>query len=129
MHDIRCKFAYAAPVLHVADLRRSVAYYRDRLGFGVELEYEGFYASVIRDGCRIHLSCATPTPRDQAAFEALERLDVCCGVEDAGALAEELASGGAAVTVPLRSMRYGREIYVRDPDGYILGFIQANATA
>jgi hypothetical protein len=26
--------------------------------------------------------------------------------------------------VPLRSMPYGREFYVRDPDGYILGFVE-----
>ena len=27
--------------------------------------------------------------------------------------------------MPLRKMPYGTEFYVRDPDGYILGFIQS----
>jgi hypothetical protein len=26
--------------------------------------------------------------------------------------------------VPLRTMPYGIEFYLRDPDGYILGFVQ-----
>ena len=65
-----------------------------RLGFALEFSYEGFYASVWRQGCRLHLSCGMPTPRDQTAVEREER------------------------------MPYGTEFYVRDPDGYILGFVQ-----
>jgi catechol 2,3-dioxygenase-like lactoylglutathione lyase family enzyme len=115
---------YVAPVLRVADLRRSIAYYRDRLGFDLEFDYEGFYASVIRDGCRVHLKCGAPTARDQQAFETAEHPDVCFGVEDAGALADAFALSGAAFSVPLRNMPYGREFYIKDPDGYVLGFVQ-----
>jgi catechol 2,3-dioxygenase-like lactoylglutathione lyase family enzyme len=115
---------YGAPVFRVADLARSLAYYRDRLGFEVEFEYEGFYAGVVRDGCRIHLKCAVPPERDQSAFEAAEHLDACFGVEGVEALASRFAAVGAAFSVPLRSMPYGTEFYVKDPDGYILGFVQ-----
>ena len=115
---------YAAPVLRVADLNRAVAYYRDKLGFTVEFNYKGFYASVMRDGCRVHLNCGTPTPRDQQAFEAAEHLDVCIGIEQASQLADELKQSGATFTVPLREMPYGREFYVKDPDGHVLGFVQ-----
>jgi catechol 2,3-dioxygenase-like lactoylglutathione lyase family enzyme len=120
---------FSAPVLQVADLARSVAHYRKQLGFDLEFEYEGFYASVIRDGCRVHLDCSPPAARDQQAFEAAERLDVCFGVEDAEAVARELAWTGASISVQLRAMPYGKEIYVRDPDGYILGFIQPDDEA
>jgi catechol 2,3-dioxygenase-like lactoylglutathione lyase family enzyme len=115
---------YVAPVFQVPELPRSLAYYRDQLGFDVEFEYEGVYASVIRDGCRIHLNRAAVAQRDQPAFEAAEHLDACFGVEDAPALYDELLAKGAAISVKLRSMPYGREFYVRDADGYILGFIQ-----
>jgi predicted enzyme related to lactoylglutathione lyase len=121
------RLQYVAPVLRVADLGRSLMYYRDRLGFDLEFNYEGFYASVIRDGCRVHLNCSAPLERDQRAFEAAEHLDACFGVEDAEALANAFASSGAVLSVKLRSMPYGREFYVRDPDGYILGFIQPSA--
>ena len=116
---------YVAPVFRVADLARSLSYYRDQLGFDVEFNYEGLYAGVLRDGCHIHLKCAAPVERDQPAFEAAEHLDACFGVRDAQVLASRFASTGAAFSVPLRTMPYGKEFYVKDPDGYILGFIQA----
>jgi catechol 2,3-dioxygenase-like lactoylglutathione lyase family enzyme len=124
MNERPSRLSYVAPVFRVADLARSVAYYRDRLGFEVEFVYEGFYASVIRDGCRIHLSCSAPPARDQAAFEAAEHLDACFGVQGVEALESRFAEAGAAFSVRLRGMPYGLEFYVRDPDGYILGFVQ-----
>jgi catechol 2,3-dioxygenase-like lactoylglutathione lyase family enzyme len=117
---------YIAPVLRVADLERSLAFYRERLGFELEFSYEGFYASVQREGCRIHLQCGPATPRDQAEFERREHIDACIGVRDARALYEGLGGRQLAFTVPLRRMPYGTEFYVRDPDGYVLGFIQGD---
>ena len=119
---------YVAPVFRVADLNRSISYYRNQLGFELEFDYEGFYASVIRDGCRVHLTCSATLERDQAAFEAAEHLDACFGVEDAETLAQAFTSSGAVFSVTLRSMPYGKELYIRDPDGYILGFIQPSDT-
>lgn len=118
---------YIAPVLRVADLARSIAFYRDRLGFQVVFDYEGFYAEVRRDGCRIHLNCAPPTPRDQFAFERAEHIDACVVVTDAEGLFASLESAGVTFSVALRTMPYGSEFYVRDPDGYILGFMQPAA--
>ena len=40
---------YIAPVFQVADLARSLAFYRDQLGFDVAFVYEGSYADVCRD--------------------------------------------------------------------------------
>ena len=126
MHRIPSRITFVAPVLQVSDLARSIAYYRKQLGFDTEFEDEGFYAGVLRDGCRVHLKCAAPSRRDQQAFEAAEHLDACFGVVDAQALSSEFAAAGASISVPLRVMPYGQEFYVRDPDGYILGFIQPN---
>ena len=72
MRESASRLKYVAPVLRVADLGRSLTYYRDQLGFDLEFHYEGFYASVIRDGCRVHLNCSAPLERDQKAFEAAE---------------------------------------------------------
>jgi uncharacterized glyoxalase superfamily protein PhnB len=115
---------HVAPVFQVAELPRALVYYRERLGFEVEFVYEGFYASVVRDGCHIHLNCSSPPARDQRAFEAAEHIDACFVVENAEALAASLAAAGAEFSVRLRSMPYGTEFYIRDPDGYILGFVQ-----
>ncbi len=113
---------YIAPVLRVADLRRSLSYYREKLGFEVEFNYEDFYVCVLRDGCRIHLKQSDPFQREVADDD---HIDACLGVADARALASQFEAAGADFSVRLRSMDYGKEFYVRDPDGYILGFVQA----
>jgi catechol 2,3-dioxygenase-like lactoylglutathione lyase family enzyme len=120
---------HIAPVFRVADLPRSLAFYRDRLGFAVEFVHEGFYAGVCRDGCHIHLKCSAPTPRDQVAFEREEQIDASIGVSGAETLAESFASAGVDFVVSLRRMPYGMEFYVRDPDGYILGFVESTPTS
>lgn len=90
----------------------------------MEFIYEDLYASVCRDNCRLHLKGGPATSRDQSAFEREEHIDVCIGVRRAEELAAVFESAGVVFTVPLRRMPYGLEFYVRDPDGYILGFVQ-----
>jgi catechol 2,3-dioxygenase-like lactoylglutathione lyase family enzyme len=119
--------SYVAPVLRVSDIARSLAFYSDRLGFAVEFVYESFYAGVCRDGCHIHLKGSPPPPRDEIAFEREEHIDIYIGVQSAEALSERFASASVAFVVPLRHMPYGTEFYVRDPDGYILGFVESHA--
>jgi hypothetical protein len=62
---------YVAPVFRVADLARSLAYYRDRPGLQIEFT------------------------------EAAEHLDACFGVQGVEALASRLASAGAVLSVPV----------------------------
>jgi len=124
MSDAQGKLTYIAPVLRVSDLMRSLAFYRERLGFALDFRYEAFYASVSRDGCRLHLQCAPATPRDQAAFERAQHLDACIVVQDARALSAAFSEADVTFSVPLRQMPYGVEFYVRDPDGHVLGFVE-----
>ena len=124
MSNVPKSLDHIAPVFRVDSLERALAWYHDKLGFDVEFNHENFYASVMRDGCRIHLQCAPPAGRDQATFERQEHLDACIVVANAEGLSRSLAAKGAAFSVPLRKMPYGMEFYVRDPDGYILGFVQ-----
>jgi catechol 2,3-dioxygenase-like lactoylglutathione lyase family enzyme len=62
--------------------------------------------------------------RDQAAFERDEELDACVAVSSAEKFAAEFSAAGVSFSVSLRTMPYGIEFYVRDPDGYIIGFLQ-----
>jgi catechol 2,3-dioxygenase-like lactoylglutathione lyase family enzyme len=124
MNQPASRLNYIAPVFRVADLSRSLGFYRDKLGFGVDFVFEGLYVGVSRDSCRIHLKCANPSPRDQIAFDREEHIDVCIGVSSATALSASLAAASVQFVVPLRRMPYGTEFYVRDPDGYVLGFVE-----
>src|SRR5580658_8769753 len=113
-----------APVFLVSDLNRSLSYYQHQLGFEIDFNYDGVYASVVRDGCRIHLKNAAQNGRDQQAFEAAEHIDVCFAISVAPSLVSQFAHAGATISVPLRRVPYGTEFYVKDPDGYVLGFVQ-----
>ena len=124
MNDARATLTYIAPVFRVANLKRSLGFYRDQLRFGLDFCYEEFYASVSRDGCHVHLKCADPTPRDQAAFERDESIDACFVVNNVEGLSAAFQSAGVTFALPLRLMPYGVEFYVRDPDGHVLGFVQ-----
>jgi uncharacterized glyoxalase superfamily protein PhnB len=114
---------WVAPVLHVADLGRALAHYRDRLGFAVEFVHGDFYAGVVRDGCRIHLKQGVHAARGRVADA--EHIDACFDVRDARALAARFAQAGAEFAVDLRVQAYGVEFYLRDPDGHVLGFVEA----
>lgn len=116
---------YIAPVFRVEDISRSLSFYQDQLGFEVDFIFESSYAGVSRDGCQIHLKHATPTPRDQKVFEQEEHIDACIGTDSATDLSASFAAAGVPFVVPLRHMPYGSEFYVRDPDGYVLGFVQS----
>lgn len=120
--------SYIAPVFRVANIARSLAFYRDQLGFAVTFVFEGFYAGVSRDDCHIHLKHSPPTPRDQKAFEQDEHIDVSIGALNAAELSASFAAAGVPFVIPLRQMPYGSEFYVRDPDGYVLGFVQSTPT-
>jgi len=112
-----------APQLLVDDLDSSVEYYRSRLGFQVEFIYEGFYASVSRDGCEIHLKHATKVVEDRQNRKTNEHLDAAIQVTGIDALYQEMQDRGAAILKPLELRPWNvRDFYIEDPDGYILCF-------
>ena len=115
----------AAPQLLVDDLEVALAFYEERLGFETDFVYEGFYASVSRDGVPIHLKCAPKLEAERAHRKAHEHLDASLAVADVRELYEELTGRGAPIARPLEQRPWGLDFYVEDPDGYILGFGQA----
>ena len=101
-----------SPQFIVADLEKSIKFYTEELGFEVSFRYGSFYAGILRDGQSIHLKAAGGE----------QNLDILCAVEGIDALYEDLESRSVDVTQPLRDMPYGREFYIADPDGHIIGF-------
>ena len=117
-----------APQFLVDDLRRSIEYYCQCLGFELDFNYEAFYASVSRDGCAIHLKAAPKTEADRTHRKQHEHLDAYVAVRNAAALHDELRSRGALVTKPLEERPWScMDFYVEDPDGYILCFSEQTA--
>jgi uncharacterized glyoxalase superfamily protein PhnB len=104
-------FGNAIPILRVASLEASLAYYVEALGFQVQWKVEG-YASVRRGKASLMLSVG-----DQGHPGTW----VWIGVEDADALQDELRMRGAVIRHPPTNYPWGsRELHVTDPDGHVL---------
>jgi uncharacterized glyoxalase superfamily protein PhnB len=111
-----------ATVLLVEDVARSLDYYRDALGFDVDVyaPLPEDYGFARRDDCYVHLA------RSQTRRAgAVDLFDAYFYVDDVDELHAELAERGADVVQEPVEQNYGlRELRVRDPDGYVLAFGQ-----
>jgi catechol 2,3-dioxygenase-like lactoylglutathione lyase family enzyme len=121
--------ARAGVILAVAHVGRSLAFYRDLMGFVVDALYDDPpYASLSRAGMRLSLAeqghaaedrpgvtmVAPPDPGEAAAVLVLE-------VADCLAVHGELVARGAEMLAPPFSPPWGgHRFFVRDPDGYLV---------
>ena len=112
------------PVLHVADLDRSIRFYCDVLGFRCANRIDG-WASLQHGPAEIMLSL----PNEHIPFQkSIFTGSFYFQTEDVNSLWEELR-GKATVVYPIENFDYGmREFAVLDSNGYILQFGQEIAS-
>jgi catechol 2,3-dioxygenase-like lactoylglutathione lyase family enzyme len=109
----------AMPVLDCTDMGRSLAFYRDKLGFDAATWGEPPSFAILQRGTvTLALACVetgeAAVSRNWAAY---------IYVRDADALHAELASLGVALPDPPTSRPYNcRDFVVEDPDGHMLAF-------
>lgn len=108
----------------VDDLERSLDFYSQELGFEIDFRYEDFYAGIIRDNYTVHLKCGSRDSEKRINKPENEHLDLYFSVEDIHSLFESMKNRKVNIVQHLREMPYGREFYIADPDGYILGFLE-----
>jgi uncharacterized glyoxalase superfamily protein PhnB len=113
----------AIPIIHVASSAAAEAYYCGKLGFQQRFAYRPFgsedpcYMSLARDGAVLHLSSFSG---DSVAGIAVNLL-----VDDVDALHAEFASAGVAIAMAPTDQTWGnREMYLKDPDGNSIRFVQ-----
>jgi catechol 2,3-dioxygenase-like lactoylglutathione lyase family enzyme len=112
-----------APQLLVDDLDRSIAYYRDTLGFDFGDPWGGFYAIGRRDGLELHLKMPPKDTEQQDRKHEDDRLDAAAGVDGVEMFYEQCVAKGAKIIRPLTSTDWGtKDFYVEDPDGNIISF-------
>jgi catechol 2,3-dioxygenase-like lactoylglutathione lyase family enzyme len=107
------------PRLHVADFNRSVAFYRDVLGFSVEATFpedNPSFAIVSRDGVGLQIggADAKKSPQDRPTCT------LYFDVTDALALHDQLKSKIPIEWGPEVFFHHRREFAIRDPDGHLL---------
>jgi catechol 2,3-dioxygenase-like lactoylglutathione lyase family enzyme len=115
-----------APFLLAPDVRSTLEHYRDVLGFETH-HYEhapGDNGTATRDGCTIFFNRG-PASTPNSALVPPDLFDVYLWTDDVQVLFEELRGSGADVLHEPTDRPWGmREIRVRDPNGYVLGFGQ-----
>jgi len=114
-----------SPVLLVADLQRSVAYYRDRLGFTCVTHGDPpDFATADRDGQTILLALAEDSSRLVPHWKIVDMMwNVYIRVDDADAIYAEVRERGAEIDYEIYDAPHGfREFGVTDPDGHDIAF-------
>lgn len=112
------------PVFFTLDIPRTLAYYRDKLGFECLGTWQDppVYAIVARDKHAIHFRCAEPPTANPDKY-ADELLDAYISVENADVLYGEYAEKGVEFTRELGDTPWqAREFVIKDCDGRLLAF-------
>jgi catechol 2,3-dioxygenase-like lactoylglutathione lyase family enzyme len=112
------------PLFAVRDVERSLAFYRDALGFELagRAEDDGgtFWCRLARDGASIMLQRAD---RDDGPPETWGRgVAIYFVCDDANGLYEEFSGRGLALGKPVVADYGMKQIFVPDPDGYTICF-------
>ncbi len=113
-----------APQFFSTDIARTLAYYKEKLGFECVSTWQDppVYAIVARDGQAIHFRCAEP-PTANAGKYSDELLDAYVFVEDVDTLYAEYAARGLEFARELGDTPWQqREFVVKDCDGRLLAF-------
>jgi catechol 2,3-dioxygenase-like lactoylglutathione lyase family enzyme len=120
--------AAISPFFIVGNVDRTVAFYRDQLGFEVtfqEPDQNPFFAVIRRDGAQLFIKAVdenTP-PLPNWRRHPSARWDAYVYAPDPDDLAAEFGAHGAAFSVPLQDTHDGlRGFEIHDPDGYVLFF-------
>jgi predicted enzyme related to lactoylglutathione lyase len=107
----------AMPVLSVSDMARSLAFYRDTLGFALRTWGEPPTFVICQRG---HTTLAL-AKADKPAVS--DNWAVYIYVADADALYEELVRHGARIEDPPTTQPYNcRDFVIDDPDGHMISF-------
>ena len=113
-----------APQFFTMDIPRTLAYYKDKLGFECLGTWHDppVYAIVARDGHAIHFRCAEPPTANPEKYED-ELLDAYLFVENADELYAEYAKKDVEFTRKLANVPWNaREFVLKDCDGRLLAF-------
>lgn len=122
METLQFTIKQMSALLVVVDLKRSLDFYIGELGFVADFQYEHYYSGLVKDGFSLHLKAGKPSTKK--AGRRPEDVDILFSVEGIQDLYAALIRRPIKVTQPLRTMPYGTEFYIADPDGYILAFVK-----
>ncbi len=117
------------PILQVADVDASIAFYRDVLGFSVDLAVpdesgKTVHAELSRNGAALMFAPASSlSEAARSLLGAGVTLYITDNDVDIDAFYEQVRAAGARIAEPIQDQFWGdRTFTVQDPDGYHLTF-------
>jgi catechol 2,3-dioxygenase-like lactoylglutathione lyase family enzyme len=118
-------FTPAVPILFVRDVPASAAFFRDKLGFGVDFLHgePPFYGSVSRGQACLHLRCVHAPNFAEIAAREVSLILATIEVSDVRALFEEFNGRGVDFAQMPTKQDWGADFHVRDPDGNAISFV------
>ena len=106
-------FENCQPILRVEDMKISLRFYMDALGFKNASWGNDDFTHVNRDSAGIYLC---------RGDQGLGKAWIWIGVEDVVQLREEYASSKVKIRMEPRNFPWAKEMHVEDPDGNIIRF-------
>ena len=122
------KLTYIAPFFIVADIKTSVSFYIEKLGFDIRYigpDDDPFYAMVGRDNIAIMLKAIAPDviPIPNHTRHKWARWDAYISTMEPDKLFEEYRSNGVTFSKPIHDNSDDlRGFEIEDADGYVLFF-------
>jgi catechol 2,3-dioxygenase-like lactoylglutathione lyase family enzyme len=116
------------PFFIVSDLRASIAFYRDQLGFELVFatpDDDPFFAILGRDRVRLMIKAILPEvrPSPNHRQHPWAKWDAFVHTPDPDGLAAEFTARGVAMSMPLADAdEQLRGFEIQDPDGYVMFF-------
>lgn len=121
----RAALQHLWPLLTVEDIQRSIAFYRDRLGFEVVAEASTagttYWCRLARQGGSLMLQQAEPA-EDGPAEGRGRGISLYLVCDDADAMYAELVDRGLSLDPPQEAYYGMRQLFVPEPDGYAICF-------
>lgn len=124
------------PLLQVYDMKTSVAFYRDKLGFHVANTYEPddhlYWASLEMGNIKLMLNAcyednARPSQPEANRINAHKDTELYLECENIDEVYKSLIKNGLDIKPPSQTVYGAQEIRFKDPDGFYIIFFQENA--
>ena len=112
--------------LRTTDLKESIRFYTEKIGLGLEFQYEDFYAG-IRAGSQIfHLKLVDDKDPSITFVDDGEHFHLYFGTDDIAALAKTLETRGIPLVRDVHATPWGtKELVIKDNQGHTLYFGQS----
>jgi len=124
------RLARAVPVIPVANVRASAAFFEQTLGFAIDFLHgePPFYGSVSRDGASLHLKFVHEPVLALSARDRDQFIAAFVEVENVKALYAEYLAAGVTFAQKLQKEAWGgRDFIVHDLDGNGIAFVELTA--